>query len=205
MGAIDETKAPHRELPDSKALEEAGDVLIKDKEGKEFPLKSLYTNKPGNERQLIVFVRHFHCGSCKQYVEALAQDLPPEKLSRANVTLTIIGCGEPICIDDYVKDTACPFPVYADPTVRAYKALGMMSNLMPGGPSGSYLKKSALDNILTSTWKTLLSGQALSGGPKAQNGGEWVFQGGELRWCHRMRNSTDHTETEELKKVLELE
>lgn len=62
MSAIDEKKEAHRELPDAKAMGEAGEILIKDKDGKEFPLKSLYTDKPKDERQLIIFIRHFHCG-----------------------------------------------------------------------------------------------------------------------------------------------
>lgn len=53
---------PHRELPDGKALAKAGDVMIKDKEGNSLPLKSLWAGKSENERQLIVFVRHFFCG-----------------------------------------------------------------------------------------------------------------------------------------------
>lgn len=62
MGATDEKKEAHRKLPEAKTLSEAGDVLIKDKDGKELPLKSLYTDQPGDERQLIVFIRHFYCG-----------------------------------------------------------------------------------------------------------------------------------------------
>ncbi|KAK2614190.1 hypothetical protein N8I77_001039 [Diaporthe amygdali] len=205
MGATDEHKEPHRELPDLKTLGEAGDILIKDKEGKEITFKSLYTEKPENERQLIVFVRHFHCGSCKQYVEALVQDLPPEKLSKAKIALTIIGCGDTVWIAPYAEETGCPFPIYADPSVQSYKMLGMMSNMWQGDTRPSYLKKSTLENFMTSTWNTLKSGHPWSSGAKAQNGGEWLFQGGQLKWCHRMRNSTDHTETEELKKVLGLE
>lgn len=232
MGATGESKAPHRELPDPKKLSEAGEVLIKDKDGKDVPFKSLYTDKPADERQLIVFIRHFFCGvspahlpellklghhggctytdhrpkqSCKQYVEALVKDLPPEKLSKANITLTIIGCGEHVCIEEYAKETGSTFPIYADPSVRTYKILGMMSTLRPGNTTPSYLYMSTLENFFTSLWKGLSASHPLSGGPKAQNGGEWLFQGGELKWCHRMRNATDHCETEELKKTLGVE
>ncbi len=50
----------HYQLPDAQTLQEAGDMLIKDENGKELPLHSLYQNQPG--RQLIVFIRHFYCG-----------------------------------------------------------------------------------------------------------------------------------------------
>lgn len=133
------------------------------------------------------------------------QDLPPEKLSKANTTLTIIGCGEPACIADYAKETGSTFPIYTDPSVRTYKILGMVSTLKPSNTTPSYLKKGTLENTLSSLWKLVSSGRPLSGGPGWQNGGELLFQGGELRFFHRMRNATDHTETEELKKVLGVE
>lgn len=59
------TDEKRRELPSQATLDEVGEINIKDKDGKEVPLKSLYTGKPANERQLIIFVRHFFCGvSC---------------------------------------------------------------------------------------------------------------------------------------------
>lgn len=61
-------RGPHRELPDEKSLAEAGEVMIKDKDGGQIPLKSLWTDKAQNERQLIVFVRHFFCGVCLRRV-----------------------------------------------------------------------------------------------------------------------------------------
>ena len=60
------TDEKRRELPSQATLDEVGEINIKDKDGKEVPLKSLYTGKPANERQLIIFVRHFFCGvSCR--------------------------------------------------------------------------------------------------------------------------------------------
>lgn len=41
-------------------------------------------------------------------------------------------------------------------------------------------------NALDSTWTALTSGHPLSAGPSAQNGGEFMFQNGELKWCSRM-------------------
>lgn len=50
----------HYQLPDAKTLEEAGNLPIKDENGNEVLLKSLYENQTG--RQLLVFIRHFYCG-----------------------------------------------------------------------------------------------------------------------------------------------
>lgn len=52
----------HRALPDQKAVDAAGELLIKDEKGNEIAFKSLFADKPADERQLIVFVRHFFCG-----------------------------------------------------------------------------------------------------------------------------------------------
>lgn len=62
MSVSKEKKETHRELPDPKTVGEAGDVILKDKDGKDIPFKSFYVEKPKDERQLIIFIRHFHCG-----------------------------------------------------------------------------------------------------------------------------------------------
>jgi hypothetical protein len=78
-----------------------------------------------------------------------------------------------------------------------------MTSTLRGATGGAeYLKKSMLKNTLDSTWNSIASGKPLAGGPSAQNGGEFVFRGGELVWCHRMRNPVDHGTVAELKEVL---
>lgn len=49
--------------PDTKTLQEAGELKVQDKAGKELTFKSLYEDQAG--QQLIVFIRHFFCGVCK--------------------------------------------------------------------------------------------------------------------------------------------
>lgn len=56
---IQETKEP---IPDQKTLQEAGQLEIKDKDGNKVPFHSLFTDKPADQRQLIIFIRHFFCG-----------------------------------------------------------------------------------------------------------------------------------------------
>lgn len=41
-------------------------------------------------------------------------------------------------------------------------------------------------------------------GDYKQNGGEYLFEDGELKWCHRMKTTSDHAEVKELKEVLGL-
>lgn len=49
-------------MPDQKIIQEAGQLEIKDKDGNKVPFHSLFTDKPAEQRQLIVFIRHFFCG-----------------------------------------------------------------------------------------------------------------------------------------------
>lgn len=52
----------HRALPSEKTVADAGEILIKDKDGNQLALKSVWSGKAQNERQLIIFIRHFFCG-----------------------------------------------------------------------------------------------------------------------------------------------
>lgn len=135
-------------------------------------------------------------------MEALRQGLPLSTLTDANVTINIIGCGEAVCIPEYVKETSCPYPIHADPSVRSYAVLGMMRTIRESKIKPAYIKKGFWENALGSALGQLTNPNVLKGGPSAQNGGERLFQGGELKWCHRMRNATDHTEVEELRALL---
>lgn len=43
------------------------------------------------------------------------------------------------------------------------------------------------------------------GGNLMQIGGEFLFDGGEVVWCHRMRSMRDHAEVGVVRRVLELD
>lgn len=83
----------------------------------------------------------------------------------------------------------------------------MTASLSLGNKSPEYMQKSVwgvtVSSFLTQAGALLGGHRPGEGGNYAQNGGEWVFVGGELRWCHRMRNTRDHTEVDELRRVLE--
>ena len=54
-------------------------------------------------------------------------------------------------------------------------------------------------------FKEIFSGRKmLSGGAPRQVGGEFLFEGGRVGWCRRMRNTRDHAEIEEVRRVLGL-
>ena len=43
------------------------------------------------------------------------------------------------------------------------------------------------------------------GGNVFQIGGEFLFQDGQIAWCHRMRNFRNHAEVDTIKRVLEID
>ncbi|KAK4546920.1 hypothetical protein LTR36_001652 [Oleoguttula mirabilis] len=190
-------------LPSSTTVTEAGELAVLDEHGTKLPFKDLYAG-PG--RHLIVFIRHFFCGHCEDYVRTLSTHLTPAKFSSANADLTIVGCGQPHVIADYHKRTACAFPIYCDPDRQLYAKLGMLTNLDLGEKKPEYITSGIVGGTLSSMWTMIKSGtKVLGGGNYSQNGGEWLFEGGEVRWCHRMKNTRDHAEIGEVVSVLGLE
>ncbi|OQO09966.1 hypothetical protein B0A48_04321 [Cryoendolithus antarcticus] len=73
-----------------------------------------------------------------------------------------------------------------------------------GDTTPQYAKSSIVGGTVKSMGNMLKAGLGVRhGGNYSQDGGEWVFEkGGELKWCRRMRNTRDHAEVAELKKVL---
>ena len=106
----------------------------------------------------------------------------------------------------YAHETACPFPIYADPTRQLYRKLGMTSTLALGPKTPEYMHRSLTSVIVSSIVQGLKSGRKmLSGGNSRQVGGEFVFLGGKVVWCQRMRNTRDHAEIAVIRQKLGLD
>lgn len=105
----------------------------------------------------------------------------------------------------YIKETSCPYPIYADPTRALYHHLGMTSTLSLG-PAPKYAQTSVFSLVVRSALLELRAGRRmLSGGDYRQVGGEFLFEGGKVVWCHRMRNTRDHAEMDVVKRQLGLD
>jgi hypothetical protein len=134
----------------------------------------------------------------------------------------------------YARETACPFPIYADPTKKLYDALDMVRTLQMG-PRPEYQRQGTFMNM----WQSIRQGVTNLGGGKMkgldwyQVGGEFLFEPKDLStpivspgeevnrqlganngvvyeekrvtWCHRMKNTRDHAEIPELREVLGLD
>lgn len=132
--------------------------------------------------------------------------MPLHKVNKLKPTtkVSIIGCGDPILIPQYLQQTGCPYEIYADPSRSLYNRLGMAANTSPPPEMPQYVKKYSLSfmaNLARSLVLTSKTGK-LSGGPILQVGGELIWIDGELQHMHKMRNAGDHMEVSELIKLM---
>ncbi|KAE8150650.1 AhpC/TSA antioxidant enzyme-domain-containing protein [Aspergillus avenaceus] len=197
------------QLPSASLQQQVGEYTVFDRHGKTLPFKNLYSGPQAATRVLVIFVRHFFCGSCQEFLRSLSETIRPECLP-ANTSVAVIGCGDPGLIDTYAAETGCPFNLYADPSRKLYDDLGMVSSLALG-PRPQYIRKGFAQIVGGSIWQALKqipSGLAAKGGESSQNGGEFLFEPSgatgekEITWCHRMQNTRDHTEISTLAHIL---
>lgn len=119
--------------------------------------------------------------NCQEYLRTLSASITPEDLLGLPVStfVVVVGCGSHELIDAYVRETACPFPVYADPTRRLYRELGMVRTLSMG-PRPAYLRdRSAARTVASGIYQGLRqvrAGLALKMGDQRQVGGEFLFE-----------------------------
>lgn len=190
--------------------------------GREITFGSLFLKQQDNESQahgqqmLVIFIRHFFCGYCQDYLRHLAEVMPPTSLPES-LKVTIVGCGAYTLIDSYRSVTSCPdsWAIFSDSTTRLYDLLGMHRSLSLGNKSPAYVQHSMALGML----KSALQGMKRIGHGDVRAAGDWSVQGGEflfkrqaqveqewtLTWSHRMRNSRDHTEVEQLMDIISLD
>ncbi|KAF7295215.1 hypothetical protein MIND_01060300 [Mycena indigotica] len=190
------------ETLDRATLEAAAKFEVFDGGGNKVTFGSLFAE----QKTVVVFIRHFFCGSCKMYVEDLAQ-VPAAALAAAGTRIVLIGCGDWAAIQAYHEMTGWAGAIYADPTRALYTHLGLVDNLKvtpkdkarPG-----YLKLSRLHNTLNSIKTGYLAYPALAfkAGKVSQNGGDFVLGPGvSCAFVHRMQNTEDHVEVVDLMKA----
>lgn len=174
----------NNDLPSYKTLKKIENYVVLDRDGKTHPFKSLYTGSNVARRVLIIFVRHFFCGNCQDFLRSLSEAITPEALLQLPVStfIAVIGCGDQSLIDMYVRETGCPFPVYTDPTRSLFNALDMTKTLALGSKP-AYMRNSLSRSIINSVvqgLKQIPSGNVLKMGDQRQVGGEFLFEPKEL-------------------------
>ncbi|KAI4285503.1 MAG: hypothetical protein L6R38_000600 [Xanthoria sp. 2 TBL-2021] len=217
--------------PRRKDVERIAELPVLDKDGKPHTFKSLYA--PTNDessRTLVIFIRHFFCGvsitsslsllaelladrpllpqNCQEYLRSLCSSVTPDVLQSLSppMNIRIVGCGQPELIPMYARETKCPYPIYADPSKKLYAELGMARTLSLGPKAPQYMQYSLPSAMIRAIYQNLKAGRsAFKGGDYWQVGGEFIFDDGEMTWCHRMKNTRDHVEVPELRRQLGLD
>ncbi|KIM77141.1 hypothetical protein PILCRDRAFT_12311 [Piloderma croceum F 1598] len=189
-------------LPSPAVLADAANLHIFDLNGQKVRFGSLFESK----KAVFVFIRHFFCGNCQQYVMELSS-IPTEALEQAGTEIVVIGCGEWEPIRHVLENTNFHGPIYADPTRELYRTLGMTIETLQVTPSDtkkkSYLRTGRFSNAMQSIWNTLKN-PALVGkqGNLKQLGGEFIFgPGNQCSYASRMQHTEDHVEVAELMKM----
>ncbi|KAL1642917.1 hypothetical protein SLS58_005159 [Diplodia intermedia] len=203
------------DCPSKQTLHDAGEIVIYDSNGVGKPFKNFFQGDMAiGQRQLVLFVRHFYCGACQAYLQALTASIDSQTYFTmpTPTNIIVVGCGSPSMIPAYKAYTGCPFPIFADPTRALYRALGMSFSLDMGPRRPEYMRGIAPPAWIAGQLKqvgqqTRRQGvrRAMRGGNWLQVGGEFLFDDGDVVWCHRMRNYRDHTEIKTLRRILEID
>ncbi|KAF2760534.1 hypothetical protein EJ05DRAFT_498496 [Pseudovirgaria hyperparasitica] len=200
------------ELPSHDQLDLVGDIPIYDSEGNSRSFRSLYSGESViGERQFVVFIRHFYCGACQAYLKALTTSIDPATYFGMDTptSIVIIGCGSPSMIQQYKDFTGTNFPIFAEPTRRLYKGLGMSWTLDAGKQRPAYMQDISKPQWVAGQIKQIRGVKGLrmklAGGNPLQVGGEFLFSEEGVVWCHRMKNYRGHAEVETVRRVLEID
>ncbi|KAL4630082.1 thioredoxin-like protein AAED1 [Arapaima gigas] len=167
------------------------DCTVLDRDGARLPFRQLYEKK----KAVIVFVRHFLCYVCKEYVEDLAK-IPLDSLEDAGVRLVVIGQSSPHHIQPFCCLTGYQHEMYVDPERQLYRKLGMRRGEAPvqsASPS-PHVKSNVLTGSMRSIWRAMTSPAFdFQGDPHQQGGALIAGPGSALHFAHFDVNRLDHT------------
>ncbi|KAH7913802.1 hypothetical protein BJ138DRAFT_1001522 [Hygrophoropsis aurantiaca] len=182
-------------LPTQNQLIDAAAYTVIAENGLRVPFGDLFRQ----QKVIVIFIRHFWCPLCQDYMFSISDNADPKVLERAGVNLVIISNGSYNMIKSYRQIFRTPFAVYTDPTLRVYTALGM--TLRPAEQSTEpyrrgYVKHGPVSGIKMIVLNALRVGMPVweKGGDPAQLGGEFVLGPGmTATYAHRMRTTRSHS------------
>nr|XP_019013418.1 uncharacterized protein I206_01484 [Kwoniella pini CBS 10737]OCF52199.1 hypothetical protein I206_01484 [Kwoniella pini CBS 10737] len=193
----------------SEEINQAYKVELFDQDGKKIILKELIKDK----KVILIFIRHFWCTNCQVYTYQLNKSIPSSSLSN-----NIESCGSFKPILQYIQNTQSNYKILTCPSLEIHKIFNLKKTLK--GPSfndNDDNKKNYLDEVggmgALGHPKVYINldkpGPKVCGycekirGPNDQNGGEVIFeQDGTCSYIHRMQNTVDHTDIEDLAKMI---
>ncbi|XP_024617187.1 thioredoxin-like protein AAED1 isoform X1 [Neophocaena asiaeorientalis asiaeorientalis] len=189
-------RAPPAPVPDPSGPESGqslaaavADLPVLDASGRRVLFGALFRER----RAVVVFVRHFLCYICKEYVEDLAK-IPKSFLQEANVTLIVIGQSSYHHIEPFCKLTGYSHEIYVDPEREIYKRLGMKRGEETTSSGQSpHIKSNILSGSIRSLWRAVTGPLFDFQGDPAQQGGTLILgPGNNIHFIHCDRNRLDH-------------
>lgn len=182
-------------LPTPKQLTDAASCIVIAENGVRVPFGDLFKE----QKTIVIFIRHFWCPLCQDYMFSLSSTADPKLLKQADVNLVVVGNGSFNMIKSYRQIFRTPFVVYTDPSMRLHSALGMMSlqKTAPKSPTkrGGYIRHGKVNGLAMVVANALRVGMPIweKGGDPSQLGGEFVFGPGlTVTFAHRMPNAGCH-------------
>ncbi|KDE02986.1 hypothetical protein MVLG_06486 [Microbotryum lychnidis-dioicae p1A1 Lamole] len=179
-------------------------ATIKDHTGADVSFGSLLSAERAH-KAIVIFIRHFYCGLCQDFLFFLTSKVKPDLLQSHNTKLIIVGCGEFGLLDGYKALIGTPYDIYADLDLSVYTPLGMTRRTLEQGKFGpnnkpEYLVRSAFSNIVTSIRNVFKMGKPMANsGDIRQLGGEFVFDSQKQAvFVHRMENTRGHAKLAEI-------
>ncbi|EFR01400.1 hypothetical protein MGYG_04407 [Nannizzia gypsea CBS 118893] len=207
--------------PGLEVIQRSRSVRVYNDAGEATPFGDLLdqVRTPATNKLMTIFLRHFFCGSCQEYVRALSKAFPnPDQDLPDGCKIVLIGCGAHTLISQYRASTGCPFEIYSDPTAQLFSIFAMRRTLDMGKHSPAFTKRSMMSMTMSGIkqgLKRIFKGDAFKSGRPNQNGGEILFefereQAGRAigmlairaTWCHIMKTTLDHAPIEVLRRVL---
>ncbi|KIJ66908.1 hypothetical protein HYDPIDRAFT_85923, partial [Hydnomerulius pinastri MD-312] len=181
-------------LPTPRQLMDAASCFVIAENGLRLPFGELFRD----QKTIVIFIRHFWCPLCQDYMFSVSSNVDPKLLKQAGVNLVVVGNGSYNMIKSYRQIFRTPFSVYTDPSLRLYKALGMTLRTMEPKSQrkrGGYVRHGHMSGIAMVFKNAVRVGMPVweKGGDITQLGGEFVLGPGlTASYAHRMPNTRSH-------------
>lgn len=179
--------------PTRAEMDEAADLLIYNENKDMVRFGDLFRER----RTLVCFLRHWFCPMCQEFSMSMKQ-IDPLPLERADLGLVIVGQGHPHVISAYKRVMGVPewIQMFADPSRRIYRALGMTMRTNDPGPvcaKPDYITMSMMKGSMAAIKKGVVDMPIRNPGDLKLLGGEFIFGPGvQCSFVHRMMTTRGH-------------
>ncbi|KAK7053452.1 hypothetical protein VNI00_004078 [Paramarasmius palmivorus] len=178
-------------IPTQLQLRRAANLWVIAESGVRVSFGSLWQD----QKTIVIFIRHFMCPLCQDYMFSISRNISPQVLDEADVNLVIISNGDYQLIKSYRKIFHTPFALYTDPSHEVYKTMGMTIQTLEKGPRSPYIRHGLLGGIGMVVANAAKVGMPVwkEKGDIKQLGGEFILGPGfECSFAHRMRYTRSH-------------